>query len=152
MAAIGNKYDTAAEPSAGFDTMPEHECVAQVIESDCKLTSKGDGEYISLRWQILDGEFKNRILFSNFNIRNPNAVCQQIGNAEFAAVRIALFGSKDKVVNDTAELHNLPCRIKVGCRKRKDTGEMENHIKKYTSLNSHAAAVADPHAVKKPWE
>lgn len=147
MAAIAGKYDTNASPSG---VMEEHECTAQITASDCKATSRGDGEYIATTWTILDGPHKGRTLFANYNIRNPNAMAQQIGNAEFAAVRKALFGTKDKVVNDTNELHDLPCKIKVGCRKRKDNDEMENHIKKYTSLrdvvvtNSAASTAGKP--------
>lgn len=135
MAALDDDYDQTAEPSAGFDTMPEHECVAQVIESDKKTTTAGTGKYIALTWEIIEGPYKGRRIWTNFNIKNPSEKAQQIGNAEFAAVRLAMFGSKDKVIKDTNELHNLPCRLKIGCRKRKDTGAMENHVKKFSPLS-----------------
>ena len=147
MAAINDVYDKEAEASG---VMQEHECVAQVTASDVRTTSKGDGKYIALTWTIIDGQYKGRMLFVNYNTKNPNELAQQIGNADFAAVRIALFGTKDKIVNDTQELHNLPCRIKIGCKKRKDTGERENHIKKYTSLNATVTATSGT-GTKKPF-
>lgn len=147
MAALNDEYDKNAEASG---VMPEHECTAQVTNSDYKTTAKGDGKYIALTWTILDGPYTGRTLFANYNIKNPNKMAQDIGNAEFAAVRIALFGSKEKVVSDTMELHSIPCRLKIGCKKRKDTGEMENHIKKVTSLREAVGASSTP-GTQKPF-
>lgn len=147
MAALNDEYDKNAEASG---VMPEHECMAQVTNSDYKTTANGNGKYIALTWTILDGPFANRTVFANYNIKNPNPTAQQIGNAEFAAVRIAIFGSKDKVVNDTMELHNVPCKLKIGCRKRKDNGDMENHIKKVTSLRETVGASSTP-GTQKPF-
>ena len=146
MAALNDEYDKNAEASG---VMPEHECTAHVTNSDYKATANGNGKYIALTWTILDGPFANRTVFANYNIKNPNPTAQQIGNAEFAAVRIAILGSKDKVVNDTMELHNVPCKLKIGCRKRKDT-DMENHIKKVTSLGEVVGASSTP-GTQKPF-
>lgn len=147
MALLTGKYDPNAETTT---VMPEHECVAQICESDCKPTAAGTGEYIALTWVILDGPHKDKKLWFNVNIKNPNKMAQDIGNAQFAAIRKALFGTKDKVINDTIELHDIPCRIKVGCQKRTDTGEMQNTIKKWTHL-SESSTETKTDSAKKPF-
>ena len=149
MAAIAGKYDQTAPATSGFEVMPEHDTVAQVVDSDVRTTQDGSGEYIYLKWEIIDGEFKGRWIFENYNIKNKNTQCQQIGNSQWALVRKACFGSIDKAVSDTVEVHGIPCKIKVGCRKRKDTGDMQNHIKAIHGMSEPAAATST--GTKKPF-
>lgn len=135
MAALNDEYDVNADPSG---VMEEHQCVVQIVNSDYKSNSAGTGKLIALEWAIVDGKYNGRKLFSNLNIKHPNEQAQQIGNAEFAAIRKALFGTKDRVVKDTVELHGIPCRATVKCEKRKDNGEMQNVLRNFKSLSEVA--------------
>lgn len=149
MASIGGQYDQGAEPESR-DVMPEHECTAHVTESDYKSTKSGNGKFIALTWELLDGPHKGRKVWANLNVQNPSKIAQDIGNAEFAAIRIALFGSKDKVIQDTAELHSIPCRVKVGISVNKETKEQSNVIKKYIGMGA-ASAPTTSAGVTPPW-
>lgn len=151
MAAIGGQYNQEAEPETR-DVMPEHECTAHVVESDFKSTKAGTGKFIALTWELLDGPHKGRKVWANLNIVNPSKVAQDIGNAEFAAIRIALFNAKDKVVTDTAELHGVPCKVKVGISVNKQTNEKSNVIKKYTSMSAARAPAGAPAGGGAPWQ
>ena len=42
--------------------------------------------------------------------------------------------------NDSQELHDLPLEIKVGMKRRSDTGEMTNEIKGYSKKSSPGQA------------
>ena len=41
-----------------FSPLPEGEYLAQIIESDVKTTKAGNGRYISLKYEVMDGSFK----------------------------------------------------------------------------------------------
>lgn len=134
MANIEGMYDDEAEPQSR-DALPDHECTAQIKASEVKTTKAGTGQFIALTLELLDGPHKGRQVWDNINIKNPDKTCQDIGNATLAAIRIAAFGTKKKIA-DTAELHGIPMRIKIGSVKRKDNGEMSNVIKKYSNLTA----------------
>lgn len=144
MAAIGT-YDKDAAPTM---IIPKGEYVGQVSESDYKPTKKGDGHYIMLTWKIVDGPYKDRTLTDFINVDNPNKLCRDIGNAAFAAIRIALFNDKSKVVTDTAEMHGIPCKLGIDV----DKEGTNNIVKKYTGMGVNTPAAGAASGGGAPWQ
>lgn len=144
MASLNGFNANDVEPSKGFDPMPAGRYLAVIVDSEMKTTAAGTGEYLSLTFEIIDGEFANRKLFHNLNLDNPNQTAVQIARAELSAICRAV-----GVMNpaDSGELHNLPMVIKVGLEKRKDTGEMQNRIKAFEPKDSTPPAAS---AASKP--
>lgn len=141
---------TTVEPSKGFDLIPVGEYVAEIIESNEKATQKGDGKYISLTWQISEGQYAKRRLWVNLNLDNPNPEAVNIAKAELSAICRAVGVLKP---NDSSELHLKRCRIKIMHRKNKQSNEMEARIAKYDPM-AGAAAVAGSTAAPggAPWQ
>ena len=50
------------EPTAAFDPIPAGKYLAVITESEMKPTKAGTGHYLQLTFQILEGEYKNRLL------------------------------------------------------------------------------------------
>jgi hypothetical protein len=128
MAAIGGTYDPDAKPSAGYTPMPAGDYTLEIVESDYTANSKGNGMLLKLKAQVVGGEFDGRSYFINLSLEHENGQTQEIAQRDFAALRRAV-GVLDP--QDTEELHFKAFPVKLGVKKRKDTGEMENTIKEY---------------------
>jgi hypothetical protein len=120
-------------PDTGFDLVPAGWYNVQADESDMKPTTKGDGAYLQVRFNILDGQYVGRKLFARFNIRNPSPVAQEIGQKQLSALAHAV---GHLVIANSEELHGKPLKVKVKVRKDKG-GEYDdqNEITTYKNIN-----------------
>lgn len=137
------------EPSKTYEAIPAGKYLAVITASEMKPTKTGNGNYLQLAFQILEGEFKNRVLWARLNLDNPNSTAMQIAQAELSAVCRAV---GVLAPNDSVELHDLPLFIHVKCKKRQDTGEITNEIKGYDKKDSPPppAAAASTNSTP-PW-
>lgn len=124
------------EPNKGFDVLPADDYTAIIESSEMKNTKDGNGKYLKLSFQIIEGEFSGRKLWTNLNIVNDNPKAVEIAKADLSAICRAVGVMTPK---DSNELHNKPLTIKVVCKKRKDNGEMENKIDKYIAKETKKA-------------
>lgn len=139
------------DPAVGFDPIPAGKYLATITESEFKKTKNSVGQYLQLTFQVLEGEHKGRLLWARLNLDNPNNTTVKIARAELSAICRAVGVMAPK---DSLELHNLPLVIKVGHKKRDDTGELTNVIKGYAKKDAAAArapAVAANNGAP-PWK
>ena len=150
MANLNGFNASEVEPAARFVPIPAGKYVALITESELKPTKAGTGHYLQLTFQVQDGEYKGRILWSRLNLDNPNATAVQIARSELSAICRAVGVMEPK---DSVDLHNLPLVIDVKCRKRADTDEITNEIGGYTKREAPAriAKASAPGAVA-PWK
>lgn len=155
MANLAGFDATVVEPNAGFDPLPPGEYEATIVASEFKQTKNGDGEYLSLEVKILSGQYQNRVLYENLNLKNRNEQAVQIAKGTLSAICRAV---NVLTPNDSSELHMKPLRISVGTRKREDTGEMQNYIKGFKPRSAQPAPVSRAPATesmvtspKAPW-
>ena len=134
-----NGFDASqVEPTASFDPIPAGKYLAAITESEMKPTKNGSGSYLQMTFTVLDGEFKNRVLWARLNLNNPNATAVKIARSELSAICHAVGVLQPR---DSVELHNIPLLITVKVKKREDTGELTNEIKGY---EPKAAAAGQP--------
>ena len=116
------------EPIGNFEPLPNGDYTAVITSTIEKQTKSGDGSYLELTFQILDGEHAGRNLWERLNIKNPN-----LNAVEIAHKRLGMICRAVGVLmpNDSSELHNVPLMITVVNKKRADTGEMRNEIKSF---------------------
>jgi len=147
-----NGFDArTVEPTADFEPIPAGKYLAAITESEMKPTKSGSGSYLQLSFTILEGEYKNRVLWARLNLNNPNATAVKIARSELSAIchAVGVLSPKDSV-----ELHNLPLLITVKLKKRDDTGELTNEVKGYAKKETatgqpQQAPVADN---TPPWK
>lgn len=98
-----------------------------------KPNKAGTGEYLQLKFEVLEGEYQKRLLWVWLNLKHPNPTAVKLAQAELSAICRAV-----SLMNpgDSEELHNLPMLIKVRVKKRSDTGELTNEISKYSAKPS----------------
>lgn len=137
--------------NSGFEALPDAEYVVMVRSSTVKAPkSDPTAEMITLECDVIDGKAKGRKLFFRFNTKNKSKQAQDIGRAQFKQLREAIGRPNPK---DTLELHNVPFRVHLACRKGRD-GDMENFPKKYmpAAKGPSPAAQAVAQATSAPWK
>jgi hypothetical protein len=125
------------EPSMEFDAIPSGKYVACIVESEMKPTKSGTGSYLQLTFEVLEGEFKGRKVWSRLNLENPNAVAVQMARSELSSICRAVGVLEPK---DSVELHNLPLVITV--KQKTNEGEVFNEVRGYS--NKDAATSPKP--------
>jgi len=150
MANLNGFNANDVEPATEFEPIPAGRYLAVVVDSEMKPNKAGTGHFLQLTFQIMDGPFKNRLLWARLNLDNPNATAVQIARAELSAICRAV---GVLAPNDSVELHNLPLLVHVRCRKREDTGEIGNEIKGYAKKEAPPVTPAQPPANSAPpWK
>ena len=151
MANLNGFNATEVEPATTFEPLPAGRYLAAITESEMKPTKSGSGSYLQLTFTVLEGEYKNRVLWARLNLNNPNATAVKIARGELSAICRAVGVLQPR---DSVDLHNLPLMITVKLKKRDDTGELTNEIKGYARKASAVgtgpqAAVTDN---TPPWK
>lgn len=102
------------EPSTGYDPIPAGKYQAVITESEMKPTKTGNGQYLQLEFEIIEGEYKNRKVWARLNLENANADAVRIARADLSAICRAVNVLQPR---DSVELHNLPLTITVRCKR-----------------------------------
>jgi hypothetical protein len=126
-----NAHDV--EPNDNFEAIPAGKYIAAIVASETKPTKTGNGSFLELTFQVLEGEYHGRKLWARLNLDNPNPQAVQIARGELSAICRAIGVMTPQ---DSLELHNLPMQITVKCKKRDDTGDINNEIKGYAPKNA----------------
>jgi hypothetical protein len=134
------------EPNADFEPIPAGKYLTVITDSELKPTKNGSGHYLELTFQVIEGQYKNRLLWSRLNLDNPNDLAVQIAKGELSAICRAVGVMQPK---DSIELHNLPLVVSVKCKNREDNGEVVNEIKGYAK--KEAAVPQQETSNTPPW-
>ncbi|MBX3452483.1 MAG: DUF669 domain-containing protein [Planctomycetaceae bacterium] len=145
------------EPNDSFDPIPNGDYLCIITTSEMKPTKAGDGAYLELELDVIDGPYKGRKLWDRLNLNNANETTVKIAKGTLSAICRAVGVLQPK---DSCELHDLPLIAKVACKKRVDTDELTNVIKGYRGRNSvrqepaaSAAPVPSPPTTSvPPWK
>lgn len=137
------------EPSTGFDPIPSGKYHAVIAESEMKPTRSGNGQYLELEFEIVEGTYKGRKIWARLNLENPNPDAVKIARGDLSAICRAVNVAQPR---DSAELHNLPLTITVRCKKNQDD-EIVNEIKGYGTRERLQANPAPQTATNNqaPW-
>lgn len=100
-------------PAEAPEAIPAGWYIAQMIESEMKPTSNGQGAYLATVYQVLEGKYKGAKLFDRINLQNSNPTAVEIGYRQLSAICHAVGVIQ---VEDSAQLHNRPLGVKVSLR------------------------------------
>lgn len=120
-----------------FGVIPADRYVAVATASAMKPTKDGQGQYLEFTFEVIDGPYKGRKVWSRMNLINKNQTAVSIANRELANLCRAIGIIKP---NDSSELHNKPIFVNVEVvpgQKRE-----QNEIKSFESINAQAPAAA----------
>jgi len=154
MATLNNFDANQVDPSVALDPLPAGKYTAVISDTEYKPTKAGGGKYLQLTFQVIDGEFKGRLVWARLNLENKSEMTVKIARGELSAICRAVGVMQPK---DSVELHNVPLEISVGLKKRDDNGEFTNAIKGYakkggnTPVSARAPAGVGPGSTP-PWK
>lgn len=148
MADLNGFNANDVDPAADFEAIPAGKYLAIITESGMKSTKSGNGSYLELVFQVIEGEYKGRLLWARLNLDNPNSLTVQIARSELSAICRAVGVMQPK---DSVELHNLPLLVTVKCKKRQDTGEIANEIKGYAKKEMATGQPQQAASNTPPW-
>jgi hypothetical protein len=144
-----NGFDAnTVDPATDFEPLPAGKYLAVITASEMKETKNGNGHFLELTFQVIDGQYKNRMLWSRLNLDNPNRQAVQIAQAELSAICRAVGVMRPK---DSIELHNLPLLVTVKCKKRDDTGDVVNEIRGYAKKEAATGTPQQEATNTPPW-
>ncbi len=143
MSFLGQTFDASqVDPNSQFEPLPSGEYPAMIIESEMKPTKNNAGQYLELKYQIIDGPFKGRQVWARLNLDNPNATAVQIAQQNLSAICHACSRLQ---VNDSAQLHNIPHLVRVeflpASPKRERAG---NEIRGWKAIAGVTGPIAAP--------
>jgi hypothetical protein len=127
MAAI-NFNAHQVEPQEAFDPLPAGEYLCIIAGSEEKPTRSGNGSYLELAFEVIDGPHKGRKLWDRLNLNNPSDMAVKIARATLSAICRAVGVMQPR---DSCELHDIPLVCKVRVEKRSDSDDLTNVIKGY---------------------
>jgi hypothetical protein len=127
MANLNGFNANNVEPMTEFEPIPAGKYLAVITASEMKPTKSGNGSFLELTLQVVEGQFKGRLLWERLNLDNPNPLTVKIARSELAAICRAVGVMEPR---DSCELHNLPLVVSVKQKTDAD-GEMRNEVKGY---------------------
>lgn len=137
------------EPSS-YEQIPEGTYRAWVIESELRETKAGNGSYLNLKLEIIDGPMKGRTIYTMIMREHPKQKVVDIGNSQLADLCRATGVLAPKRSED---LHEKPLGIRVVQKLSSYSGEMESKISRF--LAEDKAVPASPSGgeakSKMPW-
>lgn len=156
-------FDTAGiEPFNAFEPLPvgEYKVILQSAEGPIE-TANGTGSYLKLRFQVIEGEYKNRVLFENLNLwrtgtSEKDKTTIRIAQSKLRDLCLAVGKAK---IKDTSELLNKPLVVHLKVRDGGAYG-LQNEITAYKPTNGGTTLDDVPGAKpptvvttsKMPWE
>lgn len=102
MASLTGAYDPDAALPSDRDPIPAGNYSIELTESDVVPTKNGKGQLFKYTAKVLEGEHEGRSIWGQMNLQNENAIAQEIGQGEFAALR-QMTGVPNP--EDTQDLH-----------------------------------------------
>lgn len=121
-----------------FEPVPSGDYKAIINQIVLATTKNGQGQYFACTFEIVDGDFAGRLIFTNINVTNQNSIAQDIGRRTFAQICRAVGVIKPESEND---LCNKVMTITVGIEIDKNGQyEPKNNIKKFAESSAVAPA------------
>lgn len=118
-----------------FSLLPKDKYLCSIKKSEMKPTqSNKDGEteneMLAMEAVVLEGKFKDRIIFINLNLVNESEQAVEISNEELGTICRAC--GIDEEIDDSDELHGIPFYAEVYIKKGKGDRSDQNEISMYT--------------------
>jgi hypothetical protein len=131
-----NVADYGSDDNRSYDVLPEGKYDVIVLEAKEKTTKKGD-RAIEITFQVLEGQYKERLLWETLNLWNSSDQARTIARDRLSSICKAC---NAPAATSTDVLLGRRMQVSVGRRMNDFRGKEENHIKAFTAkpLHQHA--------------
>lgn len=124
MAQLNFDASTVA-PQQPMEALPAGWYKAAMEKSDMEPTNDGTGMILKTEFVILEGPFKGRKIFENFNMQNKNPQAVEIAQQALSALCHATNVIR---VTDSVQLHNIPLFVKLKVEAQRTEDSLKNEI------------------------
>jgi len=143
-------FNPEDEPEIGAVPKGDYRVILEVAEQ--KDTKAKDGMYLAITFKIIEGKYKNRKVWKNINLVNPNETAVEIGKRDLASLCRAVGVSKPKGPHDL--LNKI---LIISAIESEYNDKPTNDVVAYKVSSSEAISTAEeekssPDDGKKPWE
>ena len=141
-----------AQPiGSSWEPLPPGDYTACVTSTELKPTKAGNGEYIELTIEIMDGDYSGRKIWERLNVNNPSEQTMQIARSQLNQLATAL---NQLPLKDTDQLLEIPFTLTLDIDRKDNT---RNRVMGYSAASSAPRVAAKPapaaaSPAKKPWE
>lgn len=132
MALLPNVFQPEEHESDPFAPVPGDWYEAELRKSTMTDTKDKKGKFLACKFVIVEGDFKDRILWTNLNLINKSEVAVRIANADLKGMCDAV--GFEGELEDTEDLHDQPMMIKVTIKPETSQWPAKNEIKAYKSI------------------
>ena len=90
---------SSVEPAAPLEPLPPGKYVAQIVQSEMRATRAGNGQYLWLEMDVIEGPHQGRKIWDQLNLVNPNQQTVEIAQRALSAICHAvgeLQGTEDR--------------------------------------------------------
>lgn len=115
-----------------YAPIPNGEYVSIIQGSELKRNKDDTGSYINFKFQIVEGQYKGRLIWSIANIIHVDKEKEARGRVQLAIVCKAVGVPEPR---DTTELHNIPLVIVIKVEKDVFSGGMKSNVKSYKGIS-----------------
>lgn len=106
MASFGHTFDaTTVDPLATYEVLPPGKYLAQITSSEMRVTKDGQGQYLYLEIDVLEGPCTGRKLFDRLNLVHANPEVVEIARRTLSSICRA---TGKLQVSDSTQLHLAP--------------------------------------------
>jgi Protein of unknown function (DUF669) len=144
MAQLDGTFDaTQHDPTPRFQVLPRDKYHVEIVRSDMKATNDGNGAYLELEMEILDGQYAGRKVFDRLNLVNQNEMTVEIAQRTLSQICHAI---GVLAVSDSEQLHRKAMIADVRVRPARTdekTGKSydeSNEIRGYSSIHGDKPA------------
>ena len=141
MSAVLNFDASQVAPDTGAqDALPAGWYDVLMEASEMKPTKDNSGAYLECKLNVIaPQQFAGKKIYTRLNLRNMNATAQEIGYKQLSAICHAVGVLQ---VADSAQLHNIPFKVKVKLRPAEGQYEASNDVTAYKNINEQVGTPA----------
>lgn len=111
MARFGTTFDASTvDPSKAFEVLPPGKYLVQIVASEMRVTRDGQGQYLWLELDVLEGPLAGRKLFDRLNLVNNSPSTVEMAQRTLSAICHATGRMQ---VQDSEDLHLIPMQVDV---------------------------------------
>ena len=133
-----------------FEALPRGDYTAMITDSDIKETKAGNGLYVALTIEIIDGSYSGRKIWDNLNVKNPSVSAENIAMANLAQY-FKSCGLNYERGADSGTLYNVPFKLHLDIDNKDPS---RNRVMGSSRIGGAAPKPSAPTKIgqAKPWE
>ena len=155
MAQLNQQFDASAvEPATPFELLPPGKYVAQIVQSEMRATKAGNGQYLWLELDVVEGPYQGRKVWDNLNLVNASQQTMEIAQRTLSAICHAVGQLQ---VTDSEQLHFRPMQVTLAVEvDSRDRLKPVEEQRRQNKVKGYAASGGMPPAVRSssppsPW-